>query len=445
MKQFLLIIFLSTTLAAYSQESTPAQPEYQIKKVYFFIDGYSQPLFLRHFLQIDHDKIFQTQQELLQYLDRKVQELKNLRIYNKIAYSLAFSEESQLTKVDVNFKLEDSWTLIPIPYPEYDSNNGLLSLKIGLKTFYDNVFGTLMDGTLTTNMVIRKKADDQAEISTWVFNLELARIPFFGKYLNGNISQRKIEEKKDSASWNYYATAASLGLNFEHPFNLAQGVSLALNVNYNKKALTDITVARQEMGDNETIISASHNLSFADVNWLVNFRKGYSLSLGNTLAYPIGDPSPDYTGNFQAKAYYPLKIFCFSGRFLSQWNAGEEITSAGSNIRGVKDSLIYGNLGFFLNSNLTIRFLKIKGLAEAHISPFFDFGMMKETNKALSYDNWEFGTGFDGVLYIDKLKSVTFRGTIGIDLKRPPWSYENGKFSLRSDRIEILIESGLFF
>ena len=71
---------------------------------------------------------------------------------------------------DVHVQVDDSFTIYPIPYPKYSSNEGF---KLGLKVFYDNAFGTMNNLYLGTNITFKHFADTGWENTAWTVNPQL--------------------------------------------------------------------------------------------------------------------------------------------------------------------------------------------------------------------------------------------------------------------------------
>ncbi len=99
----------------------------------------------------------------------------------------------------------------------------------------------------------------------------------------------------------------------------------------------------------------------------------------------------------------------FGTKLSGVLSINEELLGLGSYSRGINSGDIYGHYGLFLNNNLYISTIRIDGLAEAIFAPSFDIG--SSDRSGLKYS-----AGADFILYVDKLKSLTARGTLSWDL-----------------------------
>ena len=78
---------------------------------------------------------------------------------------------------------------------------------------------------------------------------------------------------------------------------------------------------------------------------------------------------------------------------------------------------MYGKGGVFYSNDLTIAVIQWKGVGEAQFQPFFDIGFAQKEGDALDWgEDLRYSTGADFILYLDKLKSLHARASIGVDL-----------------------------
>ncbi len=79
-------------------------------------------------------------------------------------------------------------------------------------------------------------------------------------------------------------------------------------------------------------------------------------------------------------------------------------------------------------------------MGEAQFQPFFDIGFSKKKGEPFKTDeDLRYGSGADFILYLDKLKSLHARLTVGFDLSPGSPSFDDwGKY-------EIVISSSLSY
>ncbi len=115
-----------------------------IESYEFDVLGKSQDFMLRRFIvPPEGDPEFHTLEEMIAALDEKQQILFNKRVFEKVSYAYDVIRKSENTLYyRVTFYVDDAFTLLPIPYPKYDSNYGFM---FGLKVYDKNLFGVFGD------------------------------------------------------------------------------------------------------------------------------------------------------------------------------------------------------------------------------------------------------------------------------------------------------------
>jgi len=141
---FLFLLFI-LTLQLYSVETVSKDIPYSISSYNFTIDGSTKEGVLRKALFSADDKhIFKTEEEMITYLDQKKQFLINMRFFSVASYTYTIDPmQTQNTSYIVNFYIEDASTFLILPYPKFD--NDTMGLRLGVKMFEKNLFGTFAD------------------------------------------------------------------------------------------------------------------------------------------------------------------------------------------------------------------------------------------------------------------------------------------------------------
>lgn len=314
-----------------------------------------------------------------------------------------------------------------------------------MKIYYNNFIGTLTNFYAGMNIDIRPDGKGW-EIPQWSINPEISNISLFGQDFALDIMQKYQESSKynDEADeylekYNYYSTSVALTttLRFPRHFYYSFAPKLAFYYGYEDQLPNNGSNIVEE----DIQFSFSHSTGWGDIDWIGNFRRGFGFSLSNSLAYVTedqleGSVKSSITGT--VKAFYPWKIFNPSFRLKGFYSFNDELSGLGGSMRGIRDDSLYGIYGGFLNTSVNISVIRWKGVGEALCQPFFDVGLVKK--EGIDFDleqDMKYSSGADFILYLDKLKSLVARGSIGIDLTNPDWS--DGR------KYEITIESRLLY
>ena len=153
-KLFALILTLLSFYFCYANK-------YQIKTVDYNIDpsaikflGVTKPYCLEQKVSVDKETVFESEEELLEYLNDYRQKLNNTRVFEDLnveyeILNIELPEEDEIYQVNLKVYLKDSIHIFILPGPKYDSNYGL-RLKFKIKDF--NFLGTL--NTLNSDIYI---------------------------------------------------------------------------------------------------------------------------------------------------------------------------------------------------------------------------------------------------------------------------------------------------
>jgi len=424
------IVFLIILLAG-----AGAQEIHKLEKFNIEIDGKTREKALINEMTLKAGSEFPDKASLEQALYRQEQDLINLRVFNTISMTLSEGNKVKDTVLyTVDVKVEDSWTIYPIPYPKYNSNDGF---RLGLKIFYDNALGSLNNFYLGTNITFKYDREDQKWInSEWTINPQLNAVKI-GKldYDFGFMQQKSYTEKKDGdvylEKYTYYNTAANVRTTFnfgpENKYFYQVNPGIGMNYAYSGTGY---------QGNQEPYyLSFNHGGGFSKVDWKGNFREGFTVTAGNTLRYVHRNDSAD-----QFKVYLDGQTSFFkilnprmnySTRLSGVISFMDDMNSLGVNLRGVEDSTMYGTNGLFLNNDMNFSVIQWKGVGEAQFQPFFDIGLARRKNEALHMDrDLRYSTGADFILYLDKLKGLHARASIGVDLSSDLPFSDLGKYGI---------------
>ncbi len=439
MKRFLLLTALFTGLLG----SIAAQEAHRLNQYNLeIIDGKTREGALINEMRLKEGTEFATKEELVDAVLRQEQDLVNLRVFDEITLTvLEAGSDGDTVLYDVDVYVDDSFTIYPIPYPKYSSNDGL---RLGLKIFYDNAFGTLNNLYLGSNITFKHFDDTGWENTEWTVNPQLNDVRIGRlEYDFGFMQQKKYSERKKDGEYlkryNYFNTEADVKttLNFGWQNKYYYFVNPGAGFNYAYEG--------DGIGDDEEpfYLKFTHGTGYSKVDWYGNFREGFSAGLDNTIRYINRVDAADKVKVFvdAETAYYQIlnPRMNFSTRAFGTYSFNDDMDNLGAHVRGVEDSTMYGTSGLFWNVDMNFAVIKWKGVGEAQCQPFFDIGVVRRDGESFDRDeDLRYGSGADFILFLDKLQSLHARLTLGADLSSDTSWSDFGKY-------EIVISSSLSY
>ena len=149
-------------LAAAEEAEASGSAVYEITQVNYEIDGRTQQFALAANLDIEEGTTFVSEEHLEAYIGEKRQELLNQRVLSEES-TLSYRVRERVDGPDeviIDVEAVDTFNLIALPYPRYDSNDGLL---LGLRLRDYNFFGTME--TLRVDLDYENKIGNQDTLS----------------------------------------------------------------------------------------------------------------------------------------------------------------------------------------------------------------------------------------------------------------------------------------
>lgn len=379
--------------AVLSLSATPAFPErYQIPQVTYSLEK-TREGDLRRTVPVDTRRIFESREELDSYLDDLAQRLMNTRAFQSVEISETGAADEadetakdapdggeSVTMVPIRISAADSKHLLILPYPKYDSNDGLV-LKIKARNV--NFLGTM--SVLDAGVFAGIKEDEETGDQNLTLGAELSyRLPFMlGPLLgswNNNLDLQYTHGVNELEFW------SGTGLTFERPLGR---VSLVLDLSEQANRVpeygqfgdtqhftSDISfsvpvrildidrwgfvtwtpfvdtrvsydkdgISRQNDDLAGPVISAGQSLSTARVNWHGNLRTGVSAEAGHSIGYDFmqREVEPRFFGEVRAfKGMANIGINARLSAFITKSNRGD----VGALIRGARDKQKYMSAG----------------------------------------------------------------------------------------------------
>ena len=464
-------------------------PVYVIREMEFDTDGRTRAFALIYNGEFKEGERIKGKEELDKYLALKTQLLMNQRVLEEVSieYSLGWREEDGALPVKLIVHVKDTWNFVILPYPQYDSNDGL---KITLKSRDYNFLGTM--SALRVDLGYSQKNDEkavnfsidsdipfQAFGLNWIFNFDhffeytfneplyyqnvtglSLDFPWqlttftvgFNQYLTFN--EKNSDDNIDiyGLEDRFYGPYGSTGLfaSWKIPFDfeigdfgeLAYTPSLSGRINYPYAKMDE---------PRKPLASLSHSIGFGRVNWIGNFRKGLSASVGNAFNWYFdrSDAPLQITMDAGTSIYWVFsKYLGVTSRikYRRWWQWSDRFGgwlpyySAGDLLRGVLDDDLRAEYMFSLNLDFPFRLLRFWPSEwfsnpklhlfdfEMHVSPFTDLALLKGPYSELN-DDYSKGTtfslgdmintaGLEVIVFPGFFRSFYIRGSVGYNLKK---------------------------
>lgn len=477
--------FLLCLAFLHAQNYRIAESSYSTKGKYKI--STTRPNIIERNYPLDKKTIFD-ETKLSQYLKNYQQELQNSRFFESIEVNYEVIEESEnFNLIKVNVSVVDSNHFLLVPYANFKDDSSHTKITPKIKAKDSNFLGSMNPLTTDFNIVIQNNKDEDFWTFEPGFNLDydfpFKAGPFDITWVNSYALDFKIGNS--FPDWN-----AKTGLKFELPFDNIKFVlstyqysignndyikyddqfyfaeevafSTPINVyhfsNYSTLVYTpavDYKVNWDFDGINSAnedlagpFITLSHSLTNSKINWIDNFRKGYSLSLSNSWPYNFHtqewSPSVSFEGklfkyfkledrnyldivglavDFYAFTYFPVQEVHYKS---TESGYGEKI---GARLRGVADNSYFGNkepdcttsTAVVMNFDFPINIIRTQFSHEIinfnmQFSPFIDIAIYRDRALPLQTDS-AICIGMEGLVYPYKWSSFTIRGSIGFDMK----------------------------
>jgi hypothetical protein len=416
---------------------------YYIRKIDFDITGRTRPFALMDTIDLREGEKISGKTALETYIRRKTQLMRNERVLeedkSRIDYEIREPGEDGLVPVDLMVYASDTWNIVALPYPEFDSNDGF---SITLKARDYNFLGTMSPLRVDLGYVYDNNKDQSAAslgIDTdipfkflgllWNFNFDndfkyLQDDPFYYKNTTGLLldlpwkkttvtvgfdqsyilNEKNSDEEHEKTGVVYFDKtwymSSELYAKWEIPLGITVGDFGELTY---KPGLTETikyrpggNIGEYRKGPTTTF---SHSFGFGQIDWIGNFRKGLDVSLSNSISYNNynlvkGNETgwDDWSSNIgiTAKGHLlPVSFFGVYGRLKFMWYINTETYSAGSELRGIPDKDLIAAKMLSLNLQFPLRILNFIPSTwftsrlfkpidlEIHFSPFIDLALLE--------------------------------------------------------------------
>lgn len=460
---FVLGLYAQKTDEKSEAEKQMDAPAYKIESVEYSIKGLTKAGPLSAKIPIDKNRIFSSREEFDAYIAELNTEFHNMRTIESYEITFDFLEpQNNITPVKLKIHVKDTWNIIALPYPSFDSNRGL-QFKLKLKDF--NFLGSLEP--LTIDLIYNRNNEGK---SSFEFGSGFT-LPFYINPVNflwtTNMGISINEDKKLDFDFDTGLSAScKLGVDWitltagitqsidvsaspsEKDYYLANGfyTSLAFDI-YKNQTLGTITwtpyfgidgnwkftkiTKENKKGLN---INWSHSFGMGKVNWINNFRQGFTVNLDNSYKYnTYKKGNVDISFNLEMKGFYSfwdrVGLYGRLDFFYNLFNKTSE--KSGKILRGILNNRISTDTAFSFNFDVPIKigvfkWEEITGVEwtrffgfELHITPFFDMALVHDTESNTYYNpkyGWYSG-GLEIIMYPIKMRSIYARISYGHDLR----------------------------
>jgi hypothetical protein len=486
----------------------PAE-QYRIGDIRYELMGRTKAYALGLAVEVDQKRVFDSLVDLDIYVAKIRRELVNQRVFDvaEIVYELPQNDgnadsgtSATPIPVMITIMARDTFNFIVIPYPKYDSNSGW-DIKLKLKDY--NFLGLMQ--TLTADLVYQYTDESENKIG---FNLDYSfpfkLSPFDAQWLNSVSFSYTIGESEPEYGWTTglklvfpldvidleFTVEHGLSRNFDYdwdnwnnadnkqyndgfyftdsakfavPIALTEFVGVSrvyftpdVHFSYNWDP-TDGVIKHPDLRG--PVLGTGYSLSTSHIDWIGNYRKGFSLSAGQSLDYSFNDTVEDKivpSVSIALSGFGAFKYASISARinlfsyFLAD-SATAEMSGLnskliGTYLRGVKDDQRGSRTpaAFVLNGDLPVKVVSTNWRGwwktvtrhtapgwfrffdfELQASPFFDMALTRNTLDSTDHkprdfslkDGW-YSAGMEFLIFPARWRSLVVRVSGGVDLTR---------------------------
>ena len=470
-----------------------ATSRYQITNVTYDLQGSTREYVLDTKIKIDKERIFENEDALLSYIEDYKQRLDNTRTFESINVDFTVSEpnEDDICFVDLFVTTKDSLHFLAMPYPSFNSNSGF---KFKLKAKDTNFLGSMEEMSGDLNFAIETEENKDPEYK-FGFNIDFDTPFKLGlldvNWMNSHEFSYTIGEttpewnlktglefvlplEKCSINFNFYQSFIR-DLDYEEKDINGEVINYGDGTYFVEKAEFSIPFIIQDVPNwgkiyykpyvdlvynwdfdgihaenkdlTSPVMSIGQTISTSRVDWIDNFRTGFSLSLTQSFSsnFYKNDFIPGIKGELQAFKSLKYLGLCTDIYMFAYLNGSEKI---GGRLRGIRDDQYFssesGNSKLYacetpaaivVNFDIPIKLFatnwakvplinKISLMKylnfELQVSPFIDIALThnKATDSNFSLKDGFYAGGLEVLVFPQKWKGMTVRASLGVDLGR---------------------------
>ena len=488
-----------TTEIQDTQSENTAKKRFRINEIKYDTEkGITKAWALKRHVEIKKDLVLESENDLENCIRSIYNQLANTRLLDEIRIEREYGEcdEAGITPVNLFVTVTDSKHIMALPRPSYSSNSGA-ELKLKLKDSNFLGFMNTLDLDLNAAFGNSTYPNDFSKIKlgtnfsyAYPFNLGVTEntwtnsfrfdwtigeshpefrydtgvnvgIPFGNNRLNVNFTQSIVRENDYIAAGDelYFVENAGMSIpltlgyiNDVIPVRYTPSVSLVYNWDHDGVTHGDL------IGPS---ISVNQNLAIYSVNWMENFRNGYTASLTHYLSYNFNTKTFVPFLSMDAKFYKAFKYMGINASFYTFSVLNTSQNNLGWVMRGILDNQRTKNGAYYaLQSDMAIQMsldfpihiittdwcgwgYKLFGAYddmspiwrkilwfphkvfknvdfELQLSPFIDVALTHNhiTDRRFSLKDGFYDAGLEVLVYPSKWRSYVIRASVGFDMGR---------------------------
>lgn len=461
--------------AAANGEAEKKAPAVRLRDVKWKVEGRTQVFALRNASEIRGNEQFATQEEFDAWVVTVRQILMNQRVLESVSIDTAYGEkdESGAVPADLLIRVKDTWNIIALPYPQYDSNDGL---EVIIKARDYNFLGTMQPLRFDFGYTIEPEPFRQLDLIkgsfvseidsntpfsafgyTWNFDFDhyfayTYEQPFkywnktgvsltlpiglsdltFGFYQGFFLNEENADDYK--AQYGERLDGWYLSNWFESSWSIPTGLKANGwgELKYVPRAVLKYNYlpGGGDIGDERRgpTMQLGHALNFGRVDWIGNFRRGMTVSLDNSNTYNIVDARWEKTLSAVVAVYLPITSFLgFSSRVSGSAYFDRTNTSAGGALRGIINDSVDANYLLCLNVDVPVKVISFTPSLwfqkkwmrifdiEQHWSPFVDVGLAQDNAGIFTFSDPILAGGIEVITFSHYMRSLYLRISAGWD------------------------------
>jgi len=422
-------------LAAQEEQEAEAPPEaaletevqdvgddllYVIAAFEFDIKGRTRPFALIYNGEFKIGETIKGQENLAKYIRDKTQKLINQRVLKDnavITHSVGEQAEDGSYPVTFSIKVEDSWNIIALPKPEYNTNTGFdLTIKARDYNFLGTMnplrvdLGYQYDENKQHSFIIGVFSDTPFTAFGYRWNIKFDNIlsyrqdteePFYYQNVIGVSMElpvktttftfgfeESINLNEENSDRNKIAYGEKIGNRLYYGKDYQTGLYMSSRLFTSWKIPTGLIVSKfgeltytpnvsarfnHEMPHESPewplqeflkgpFLGFGHSLNFEKIDWYANYRDGLSVSANNSYSYDFNSKDPlSASLNVHGIGHFIISdFFAISTRLMYRYwfyHKPEYYTEASNALRGISDKRISANHMLSLNMDFPFRIL----------------------------------------------------------------------------------------
>lgn len=393
-----------------------------VDSVDFEIDGRTREDALDRFVEMEEGDTFYSESSFLSEFALLKESFENLRILEEFTVDYTMEESGEDTLIHVSIYIKDSWNLIALPYPSFDTNEGT---KIVLKVRDYNFMGKMETLSFNLNYIYDTISSDTpthtlSSSLTYPYNFEIGNYTYT---LTASQGYDFLPGDEDDSY--FYSTEISLGSSLHIPYSVINGrkpdyhYSLGSEIMYRLNRVHPISEERDGID-----FYFDHGVSLGWISWgSNNYREGMAFSVENRNVYTldVGPSDFPWSGNFvlSGQIHKDLYPWGYTSRIVVDYSPYQK-QELGGYLRGVVDDELEADAGVFLNNAVYLTVWNWNPIWEWYGGFVLDMGYLYGLSEdtAADRDPFVYSLGVEGMAFPYKFRNFFARITLGLDAKR---------------------------